>query len=301
MIESPLNYTGGKSRLLSQILPRFPQKINKFVDLFCGGCNVGLNVCAGQVFYNDYNNKIIELFKELKKLGVNDVLTEVFDIIDKYKLSLVSKYGYDYYECNSSDGVGKYNKDKYNRLRMDYNEITKKSSAHLLLYVLIVYAFNNQIRFNSRGEFNLPVGKRDFNKKMENKLCTFTNKIKEQDSTFTSKDFRKYSFSKFNKNDLIYVDPPYLITCASYNENGGWTEKDEKDLLNVLDNLNDKKIRFALSNVLRNKGKENSILIDWINNHKNLTVYHLTSNYSNCNYHTDNKNSICDEVLVVNY
>ena len=44
MIASPLNYTGGKFKLLTQILPLFPNRINTFVDLFSGGCNVGLNV-----------------------------------------------------------------------------------------------------------------------------------------------------------------------------------------------------------------------------------------------------------------
>ncbi|WP_306306929.1 DNA adenine methylase [Helicobacter cinaedi] len=37
--------------------------------------------------------------------------------------------------------------------------------------------------------------------------------------------------SKINENDFVYIDPPYLITCATYNENGGWDEQDEKDLL----------------------------------------------------------------------
>lgn len=301
MIESPLNYTGGKARLLNQILPKFPNKINRFVDLFCGGCNVGLNVSANKIFYNDYNEKVIKLFKILKKLGADNVLSYVFEIIEKYKLSLVSKYGYDYYNCNSSEGVGKYNRDKYIKLRIDYNEKLSEEMSNLLLYVLIVYAFNNQIRFNSKGEFNLPVGKRDFNKKMENKLCAFINKIDEQSCTFSSKDFRKYNLLNLNKDDLVYVDPPYLITCASYNENGGWTENDEKDLLKVLDELNDKKVRFALSNVLKNKGRKNTILNDWIKAHNDLTVHHLNFNYSNCNYHTDNKNGICDEVLIVNY
>ena len=39
MIQSPLNYTGGKYKLLPQILPLFPKDIDVFVDLFCGGCN----------------------------------------------------------------------------------------------------------------------------------------------------------------------------------------------------------------------------------------------------------------------
>ena len=55
---------------------------------------------------------------------------------------------------------------------------------------------------------------------------------------------------------FVYADPPYLITCATYNEQGGWTEKDEYDLLAFLDNLSKNRIKFALSNVLSSKGKK---------------------------------------------
>ena len=52
-IKSPLNYVGGKYRLLSQIIPLFPDKIDTFVDLFGGGFNVGINVNANRIIYND--------------------------------------------------------------------------------------------------------------------------------------------------------------------------------------------------------------------------------------------------------
>lgn len=58
MLQSPLNYTGGKYKLLPQILPLFPKDINLFVDLFCGGCNVGLNVKSNRVIYNDLNSAL---------------------------------------------------------------------------------------------------------------------------------------------------------------------------------------------------------------------------------------------------
>ena len=59
-----------------------------------------------------------------------------------------------------------------------------------------------------------------------------------------------------------------MITCATYNEQAGWTENDEKDLLNYLEELDKKGIRFALSNVLESKGKKNVILSEWINQNK---------------------------------
>lgn len=42
---------------------------------------------------------------------------------------------------------------------------------------------------------------------------------------------------------LCYVDPPYIITCATYNEQGGWGETEEKDLLAFLDKLHNQGVR----------------------------------------------------------
>lgn len=65
MIQSPLNYTGGKYKLLPQILPLFPKNIDLFVDLFCGGCNVGINVEANRFLYNDINRNLQYIYQTL--------------------------------------------------------------------------------------------------------------------------------------------------------------------------------------------------------------------------------------------
>lgn len=306
MIQSPLNYTGGKYKLLPQILPLFPDDINVFVDLFCGGCNVGINVESQKVIYNDLDQNLLYLYNTFKNLDKDIVLEWIYEIIEKYELSLVSLNGYDYYGCESSKGLGEYNRDKFLRLRSDFN--TKHANGnfdyyyYVMLYVIIVYAFNNQIRFNSNGEFNLPVGKRDFNKKMEQKLIDFIDKIQEQNCTFTCCDFRDFDVSALTSEDFVYIDPPYLITCATYNEQGGWDETAERDLLSFLDDLQKKNIRFALSNVLRSKGKENKILIEWLNkNSDKYKVIPLNYSYSNSNYQTKDRTSISEEVLVINY
>lgn len=306
MIQSPLNYTGGKYKLLPQILPLFPKDINLFVDLFCGGCNVGINVNSNRVIYNDLNENLLYLYNTFKNLDKESVLEWIYEIIEKYELSLVSKYGYEYYQCESSKGLGDYNRDKFLKLRADFNEKHQKGNFdyyyYVMLYVIIVHAFNNQIRFNSNGDFNLPVGKRDFNKKMEQKLIDFIDRIHEQNCSFTCCDFREFDISALTSQDFVYVDPPYLITCATYNEQGGWDETAEKDLLVFLDNLNSKKIRFALSNVLRSKGKENTILIEWLNkNTDEYKVVPLNYSYSNSNYQTKDRTSVSEEVLIINY
>ena len=116
------------------------------------------------------------------------------------------------------------------------------------------------------------------------------------------KDFNEIDIESHGKNSFVYADPLYLIACATYNEQNAWTENNEKSLLAYLDNLDKKSIKFALSNVLESKGKENKILKEWLelNKDKYFTI-HLNSSYSNCNYQTKNKDCITDEVLIINY
>nr|BAV59397.1 modification methylase [Candidatus Endomicrobium trichonymphae] len=231
LIPSPMNYTGGKFKLLPQILPNFPRNINTFVDLFCGGANVGINVSYDKIILNDSGQYIPYLFNTFKNLDKEVLFNMIYKIIDKYELSLSNKYGYKKYNCNSVKGLGAYNKEKFLKMRKDFNSYKSKDYYYyVLLYVLIIYSFNNQVRFNSKGEFNLPVGKRDFNTQMIKKLNFFIDRLKSDDFIFTNTDFRKFDTTALTKDDFVYCDPPYLITCASYNEQNGWTDRDEKDL-----------------------------------------------------------------------
>lgn len=303
LIQSPLNYTGGKYKLLPQILPHFPKDIDYFVDLFCGGGNVGINVPCNRVLFNDNNSIIRYMFGTFKNMDKEETFRLIDSIIKEYGLSDSDKFGYEYYGCNSADGLSKYNTNGYLRLRDDFNKMQNKDYGYYItLYVLIVYSFNNQIRFNRRGEFNLPAGKRDFNRKMREKLSAFIDRLKSGDYTFESNDFREISDESWDDKTFVYVDPPYLITCATYNEQDGWNEELEKELLNYLDKLNDRGIRFALSNVLQSKGKENKLLLDWVNrNIGRYRVIYLDYTYANSNYHTKDRTSKTDEVLIVNY
>lgn len=298
IIQSPLNYTGGKYKLLKQILPHFPSKIGTFVDLFCGGCNVGINISADNVVCNDINLKLLTLLNTFVDLGSDKLLKDLDEIINHYGLSQSSENGYTFYNCEGSGGLASFNREPFLRLREDFNRKNADYEYYTMLFVLIVYAFNNQIRFNSKDEFNLPVGKRDFNNKMKKKLTAFVDRLSEGNYFFTCKDFREFNTNELTANDLVYCDPPYLITCATYNEKGGWGEKDEYDLLAFLDNLNEQKIRFALSNVLSGKGKKNEILAEWA---KKYETTHLNHSYANSNYQTKDKTNSSDEVLITNY
>mgnify|MGYP000631907775 FL=1 len=146
-----------------------------------------------------------------------------------------------------------------------------------------MFGFNNQIRFNHQGKFNNPTGKRDFNTKMQTKLIDFSGRIKEMDIKFCAADFNV--IPETINNSFYYADPPYLITTAVYNENGGWNNYDECRLLKKLDLINEAGNMFALSNVLTSKNRTNKILLDWS---QNYNVHHLNMEYGNSKYQTFN-------------
>lgn len=300
IVKSPLNFTGGKYKLLPQLLPLFPKNVHTFVDLFCGGCNVAINVSAKKIICNDRDSNLIGLFSFFQHTNFSDMLPKVKEIIAAFDLSDSNTKGYNFYNCNSSTGLGNFNRNGFITLRNKFNLLSPTDENYFLMfYVLIVYSFNNQIRFNTNGEFNLPVGKRDFNIKMQNKLKSFFTALETQNISFTNKDFSEIHPTKLTEQDFVYADPPYLITCATYNENS-WNEAEEKRLLEYLDELTRHKVRFALSNVLSTDNKTNTILKNWLAIHKNYTCHHLNFSYRNSNYHKKNI-AKTDEVLVTNY
>lgn len=295
-IKCPFNYTGGKNKLLSQIFPLF-KNYDNFFDVFCGGGNVGINAPSQKIMLNDKNTQLVKLIKYIKSTPIEKLLSSIEQTISSYNLSNTAENGYEFYGCDSSKGLASYNKNNFLKLRNDYNQ--NKDNLDML-YVLIVFAFNNQIRFNANDEYNLPVGKRDFNANMKKKLIDFSYVLNVKNIKITNLDFRQIDIKDISKNTFIYCDPPYLITQATYNENNNWNIKDEFDLLRFLDDLHLNGYHFALSNVLRQGEKINEILLDWLND-KKYKCHHLNKDYSNSNYQKKDKTSITYEVLITNY
>lgn len=273
-IKSPMNYTGGKYKLLNQILPLFPKNINTFVDLFTGGCNVAVNVNANKIIANDLCTQVIDMYKGVQNNNTEKAIEMIDSTINKYKLT-------------------KENKKGYLELRNTYNNSNK---GWAIFYTLLCHSFNNQIRFNKKGEFNMPFGKRCFNIALKKKFKDFSIAIHNKNITFTNENFKDLNMDKLGENDFVYLDPPYLVTEATYNT--GWNEETEKELLSLCDKLNDKGIKFAISNVLEHNGSKNEILIDWS---KKYNVNYLNYDYSNCNYHKKDNGHKSVEVLITNY
>lgn len=280
-IKSPLNYTGGKYKMLDNLFDLFPQNIDTFVDMFAGGFNVGINADANKIICNDHINYLIELYEYLKDTETKKIISDIKKRIKEFDLSLDNDTG-------------------YKRLRERYN----KKKNIIDFFVLICYSFNHQIRFNNSHEFNTPFGKDRscYNDSIEKNLIAFSNMLKNKKVEFSNTDFNNLNYDYLDENDFVYCDPPYLITNGSYNDGKrgfkDWTEKEEQELLDLLDDLDRHKVKFALSNVLYHKGLANELLINWSKKYK---VNFIDKSYSNCSYHFKDRDTKTVEVLITNY
>ena len=87
-----MNYIGNKYRLLKQIQPLFPKQVNKFVDLFCGGCDITINVEANEKYANDINYHVIEIFETMQSKSVDEILQHIDNRIAEYSSKLWAGY-----------------------------------------------------------------------------------------------------------------------------------------------------------------------------------------------------------------
>lgn len=283
LLKNPFNYTGGKYKLLPQILPLFPQNISNFVDLFCGGGDVFLNTKkADKIFANDNLFQLIELNLYLKNNDLNYIIDYIDKTIKRFDLKK----------------EGDFAKENYLEFRDYYN---KESSNPLDLYIMICYSFSNQIRFNNKGEFNLPAGtnRSYFNPSLRKKLIAYISYIKEKDIIFSDKSFENFDCSFLDENSFVYIDPPYLLSKASYNENNLWNKEKEEKLLSYIDNLNSLKIKFMLSNLLETKGKIHPFLEEWANKNKYKMSF-IESSYKHVSYNRVDKDRDI-EIIITNY
>lgn len=307
-MKTPLNYTGNKSRLMNQFINHFPDDVEVFVDLFCGGGTVGLSAKAKKVIFIDNNRNVINLLKHLSKYRFETILNRLEVLLVKYQLSYSAKYGYkkDYKNSDVKDNNGfkSYNSIGYYKLRADYNSQKNKFSKKSLdmLYLLVVYSFNNDMRFNKKGEFNLPVGKTDFNKNNIEKLKQYIDRTSKIDCEFVIGDFRDVKVKDILlKADFIYADPPYLLGNAVYNETSNWNENTEQELIDVLEVLNKNNKRFAISNVLAKVGSTNKPLSDWLFNRTDLHILDIDYHYRGASYNKINRDAQEREVLITNF
>ena len=246
--ESPLNYIGSKARVIPAIRENLPSDIDDFIDAFGGGFNVGINIRSESVVYNEYNHFVKELIESFWQYDTFSYIVYMKKMIRRFELE-----------------PGR--KDAYLNVRDYYNSLPEDKRDPRLLLVVILYSFQQQIRFNSNHGFNNPVGMRWFSDNLLEKLVSFSRRIKELNVCFSCADYTDTFRYVDDGHTFVYLDPPYMLTNCSYNygKRGfkGWDVSQEAALFEFLDKLNHEGSRFMLSYVLEHKGKVNQNLVNW--------------------------------------
>jgi len=193
-------------------------------------------------------------------------------------------------------GLAKGNSDTYLEARRYYNSLPNSKKDPKLLFTIILYGFQQQIRFNSNHEFNNPSGNRWFNDKVLEKMISFSRRIKECSCEFSSCNFEEL-LSIVTDKSFVYLDPPYRFTCGSYNDGKrgfeGWTQEHETLLFSFLDSLDSMNVPFLLSYVLEHGGHTNENLKEWLDKRDNYQVIDVSRNQGR---YANRK-----EVLILNY
>lgn len=186
IIKSPLNYTGSKYSILNEITKVLPKHISTFIDIMGGAFNVGVNVVAEKVIYNEFLPHTFNIIKTLLNEDSNYVINKVETIINDFKLE-------------------KSNKENYILLRNDYNN-TKDIYK---LFVLHMYCFQNQMRFNGKLEFNSPVGNCSYNTTLTERIQKFIPRSNNYELFNLS--YKDINISNLDKDSVFYFDPHILL------------------------------------------------------------------------------------------
>lgn len=243
-INTALNFTGSKFKLLDQILSEMDYTKKYFVDLFAGSFVVGSNVVDkyDKVLGNDIIKDLIGIHKS--------IIYNSEEFISKVKSLAVSKE----------------DQDGFNKLREEYN----KNNSPEGLYALLLCSTNNMLRYNQSFKYNQTFGKRSFSDSTQKKLDEYIKYITPYKNKilFSSKHFSEI---RITKPSMIYIDPPYgriqdengNITSKQISEAGYnvfWKKEDDIKLYNYILNLNNQKHSFMISGLLEHDGNQSWIM-----------------------------------------
>lgn len=244
-VVSPIKIQGKKTRLIPFIAKIASTiRYGRYVEPFCGSCEVLLSLDPPKALVADNNRFIINFFNDVKDRKID--AQKIREFLEFHGLNL-SRKGESYYY----------------QMRKEFNE---KPSSLLFLFVNRS-CFNGLMRFNSKGQFNVPFCRKNdrFSKAYITKIVNQVDSISKviwshgDDWRFICQDFRK-TLSEARENDFLYLDPPYINRNATYFDD--WDKEKNDDLLSLVYRSS---CPYILSNWFRNRFRENVDIIQFAN------------------------------------
>ncbi|MCH5277969.1 MAG: Dam family site-specific DNA-(adenine-N6)-methyltransferase [Desulfovibrionaceae bacterium] len=222
-----LKWAGGKYRVLDRILPELPAG-SRFVEPFAGSCAVYLNVSFQSALVCDANQDLIHLYQHIQREGKNFIAY-----------------------CQSLFTPDTNTKEQYIKFRAEFNSSAAPRRRAALLVYLNRHSFNGLVRYNAKGQFNVPFGQYKAPYFPLAEMTDFFHKTREMKTDFVCRDFRDV-FASLRRDDVVYCDPPYvpLSGTARFTSYAGreFSLDDQRDLAALARSARGRHIRVLISN-----------------------------------------------------
>jgi len=263
----PIKSQGIKTKLVKFILSNISWNgRGRWIEPFLGSGVVLFNVQPKRALVNDINPHIIRLYQMLYD---GDLLPEE---VRAYLLSegkKLSSYGEEYYYL----------------VRERFN----KTGDPLDFIFLNRACFNGLIRFNNKGEFNVPFC-RNTNRFRQAYVSKIVNQISQIQQIMQDKEWEfrvgdwKECVENVEADDFVYLDPPYAGRHTDYYQK--WTENDTVELYKIIRQLPS---GFALSTWKEDRYRKNK--------HIDLYLHGFTKREFNHFYHIGSKREFRGSII----
>lgn len=246
-----LKWAGGKGQLLPSFQNYYPEELKKgkivnYYEPFLGGGAVFLDIVQQfqikSAFLFDINDELILTYLVIQN-NVEKLIGQIKKLDSAYKKLKEEKRKLFYYDVRE--------KFNYQRIKINhkkYSEIWIQRAAEIIF--LNKTCFNGLFRFNSKGEFNVPVGS------YKNPTILDAENLVLVSELLSIAEIRKSDFRAIEKeikpNSFVYFDPPYrpishTSAFTSYSKSG-FFDTDQQDLAALFKQLNRNEIKLMLSN-----------------------------------------------------
>lgn len=281
-----VKYRGGKSKEIPQIIKHIPQFDGRYIEPFFGGGALYFHLEPKKAIINDINSKLIAFYNGVKndydKLRIElDEIEKIYSINRRSFESLKSKTP----ELRVDDE----NDTLYYQIRDMFNDLSEKKYSDASLYFFInKTAYSGMIRYNSKGEFNVPYGR--YTNINTSLVTNGHNRLLSKTDIFNL-DYSNI-FAMAEEDDFMFLDPPYDCIFSDYGnteQKDGFNEKNHTELANAYKNLKCKALMVIGRTPLTEKlygdmivdeyGKSYAVNIR--NRFKSTATHILISNYGN--------------------
>lgn len=224
-------WVGGKRQIMPSIVALLPKNIGSYnyVEPFIGGGAVFFNLQPKNAIINDLNVELVNVYRVIK-----DRLCDL--ILDLKKHENNADYFYGLRSLDRTD---------------HFKQLTEVQRASRIIY-LNKTCFNGLYRVNSAGEFNAPFGRyKNPNIVNEPTLKAVNKFLNSNNISIRNGDYSEI-LKQADEKSFVYLDPPYHPISENSNFTGyiqgGWNLYDQIELRKVCDNLNERGVKFLLSN-----------------------------------------------------